>query len=607
MKSSFLKRVWSKFPRISLVTLLFVLSIDYHLEAQTFKIDTAELNTEQKLIFSKIIAPPWVKSFQLIRSDILLADNPKSISIDLPGEIQKITAHQKNLEVNIGKYHFKGSFSINGKPNDANTIELMDDGDGIYGYITVDGGYYSIDLMDKGKSLVTQHDISKYPADNCQDQAKVPIGKKELLEIRTGPNTANCRVKALIIHTQGATNVVNPTTTGNTGIAQTNTGFANGGIAGRCFSAGSYLVNIADPGNFQFGQTDDYINTTVLTNAQINTLRTQYNPDIIVLLANWANPVNLGGGVTANLFGFIATTGFNNPAVPVAVIRAPDAIGGRFTLAHEIAHLFNARHDNDNVAPPGRGFIFNQGGQVRRTIMAALPVGQVRIQFFSDPGSTFNGVAAGTNTNDNSNNINNTLCGIANWTNSYDLSISAPSTATTGQSISVNTNIFVNTYPVTLDWYAGTNSSFQPFVLTQQATAANPNPSYNFTFPNIPSGSFYYVKCIMTPPGGLPTIAKLVSIQKIGIEPIVQNRSNLGQLNIFPNPIKKGAVLSFKVDGDVIKNEYLEILLLNSLGQTVLTMKSLSQNVLKIPTSNLNEGIYYLKTPFDTKKIQIID
>jgi hypothetical protein len=75
-------------------------------------------------------------------------------------------------------------------------------------------------------------------------------------------------------------------------------------------------------------------------------------------------------------------------------------IAGRYTFAHEIGHVQGARHD-DHVANPtyARGYVFTSPGSLNRTIMAVGtgcdPANGCRVQFFSNPDVTFNGIPVG--------------------------------------------------------------------------------------------------------------------------------------------------------------------------------------------------------------------
>jgi hypothetical protein len=95
-----------------------------------------------------------------------------------------------------------------------------------------------------------------------------------------------------------------------------------------------------------------------------------------------------------------------------------DCATGYYSFAHEIGHLQAARHDpaNDPTNSPykyGHGYQYASGGW--RTIMAYdCTSGCARLNYWSNPGKTYNGHAMGTTSrSDNHRVLNNTAATVA--------------------------------------------------------------------------------------------------------------------------------------------------------------------------------------------------
>ncbi len=175
-------------------------------------------------------------------------------------------------------------------------------------------------------------------------------------------------------------------------IAQSNTAFANNGLALLFESAGVFFT--------PQGQATDASSTLVSriqsTNdgwfdAYATTERTNTGADLVSLVVR--DGLNSSGALLcgqAAAIGAVASSGFfvQNQSCTT------------FTFVHEAAHLFGARHDNDPTTRPfryGHGYV-NAGGNFR-TIMAVNSNPQPRIGYFSTIDQTFNGRAMGTSRN----------------------------------------------------------------------------------------------------------------------------------------------------------------------------------------------------------------
>ncbi len=146
------------------------------------------------------------------------------------------------------------------------------------------------------------------------------------------------------------------------------------------------------------------------TNDDIMVLRDDFRADLVIALTNQAY---------GNVFGRVFAIGPNtNAIVGISQIRFSNA--PRFTLAHELAHLFGARHDTDTDGTCEHGFLFQDQNRVdRRTILAASPATVLgpggRELHFSNPEVFINGAASGTANDNNARVLRNAGCTVAGY------------------------------------------------------------------------------------------------------------------------------------------------------------------------------------------------
>lgn len=147
-------------------------------------------------------------------------------------------------------------------------------------------------------------------------------------------------------------------------IAQTNQALLNSNVVpqnARVVLSGSALL----PGFTETERIGDDV-ATYAARSDVQTTRTITQSDLMILLTN--GPYGSYGVVRA--IGPQFATSFG-------IVQTGAATTGRFTFAHEVAHLFGARH-NDHEAIPvyAKGYIFNTGWFIftkrRYTIMALL-------------------------------------------------------------------------------------------------------------------------------------------------------------------------------------------------------------------------------------------
>ncbi len=143
-------------------------------------------------------------------------------------------------------------------------------------------------------------------------------------------------------------------------------------------------------------------------------LRNNAEADIVVLLTNGNYGPYLG-------VAFVGPA----PEAPFAIVQAGAATTGRYTFAHEVAHLFGALHEEAD-SPEGtieHAHSFNTGdflpcifGHKQRTILHTLGPNGSRIQHYSNPSVYFDGKKTGVvGIRENANKLRNTACTVATF------------------------------------------------------------------------------------------------------------------------------------------------------------------------------------------------
>ncbi len=205
----------------------------------------------------------------------------------------------------------------------------------------------------------------------------------------------------------------------NLAIAQTNTALLNSNVDDcelRIELAAIEKLNFTE----SFSIFDDVTrlrdNTTI--NDIVENLRNVHDADIVVLLAG----ENYFDG-----FGIVSDIGPNEEE-PYAVVSTGAATTGRYTFAHEVAHLFGARHEetNDNIGRIEHGHEFKTGnflpcvfGSKQRTIMHTLDEGS-RIQHFSNPSVYYDGTKTGKDgIRENANKLKSTACTVSSFKQTF--------------------------------------------------------------------------------------------------------------------------------------------------------------------------------------------
>lgn len=227
----------------------------------------------------------------------------------------------------------------------------------------------------------------------AQPGQKLPRTPRKTLDLNTGALSLaddGSVIRVLVAYTPAAAAAVaNINDTIALAVTETNQSYLNSGITTRVELAHGYQTAYTESGDIvtdlsRFENTSDGIMD------EAHTLRDQHLADVaLLILSNNGNYCGLASQIMAN-----AATAF-------AAVRASCATG-YYSFAHEIGHLQGARHNIDidpSTLPfaDGHGYCQPNVSFGWRTIMAygCANGDGPRIQYWSNPNNTYQGVAMG--------------------------------------------------------------------------------------------------------------------------------------------------------------------------------------------------------------------
>jgi len=333
----------------------------------------------------------------------------------LTAQVFRVYQGEENTFVWTGKIGENGDF-----------ISLARNEGGTGGMIKYQDRFYSIHPLDSDNSLFIESDLSVHEDLVCGNINQIEAGISASDEC--GPNTCNNPlIDILVVWTDEAVAWLNGL--GNPfiiaiytslGMESVNIAFANSGIESEVrYSSTRYS-------DFNFSTSVDVLLDLVeLTNdSTLNSLRNSFSADLVIMMTNQGYLIS-----GSPVFGAINAIGPNQNAA-FSLIEISSLISPRWTLAHEVAHFFGARHNRSyNVpCPPSspncgddtdicaHAWRFDgMSGNENRTILASLGVSGERILHYSNPDVSFDGSSTGTDDSNNAGHIENSACLISDF------------------------------------------------------------------------------------------------------------------------------------------------------------------------------------------------
>jgi hypothetical protein len=203
----------------------------------------------------------------------------------------------------------------------------------------------------------------------------------------------------------------------NQAISDANSAYANSQINQRMHLVHSAQVSYAETSYDLSSILQNHLTPTSDGNLDtVHTLRNSYNADLVVLLVQKT-------GLTCGV-GWLMDSNFVNIAFApygfsVVNVSSNCQSGSLYTLAHETGHNMGAQHNPEDAGSQG-AYSYSYGHWASdysfRTVMAYdCPSGCTRIQYFSNPNVSYNGLATGTSGRNNARTLNNTASVVAKF------------------------------------------------------------------------------------------------------------------------------------------------------------------------------------------------
>ncbi|WP_367915674.1 M12 family metallo-peptidase [Leadbetterella sp. DM7] len=531
------------------------------------------LSPGQKDMFNKMKANDMYLDATLIRVGSLtelLKDG--SLKVGLPGAGKEYEAKTRRQTIESEtEFTWVGEFTdIEG------SIMLLGDGVGnVFGHLTMGNKAYEIHDLGNEVNLLVRINDAKYTLDECAtDHSKTPV-ELNAPKGRTMTNPYG-QVRVLVLYTPAAyaavPNIINAAMLG---VAQANDALANSGVTNLDLSyAGTQPISFTET---------SYIDIDVgnlSTNSTVQALRNNYGADVVIMLTN--------SSLYGDYFGIVRNIGPSN-AEAYGIVQVTAATG-RYTFAHELAHLFGARHDTDPAAGYAHAHSFYTGSTHRRTVLAALPSGESRILHYSSPGINYSGVATGTSVNDNARQLSEQAATVAAFQiyGPMSASINGPLSGNNLGTYTWTSSVSNGHTPYTYNWQYSTDLvNYYPFSTASSVTAP------------LPFNQNLYLKLTATDVDGRYSTASFTTLNTdacSGCRVTAEGVSGEVKGLVFPNPSKGRATLYYNLRHN---EEKVSLIVTDVSGKVILWKNREKLNAGRqeddLDLSALNEGNYIVK------------
>ncbi len=390
------------------------------------------MNDKEKSIYEKFRSANNVTDFSIIRIDATQLETSRQLSLTY----RNFSTVVDLLEVEKRDH---SNFTWFGTLDDGTGIFCTVLGNKVFSKFYLGNTPYSIVPLSNGYHMLLGFDNSVMDLkcghevglndDNIHENIpKHGHQKKKYDESKSVMMDDNCNLRVLIAFTDDADTAMDMQVIGQGMVDETNLAYMMSGIAFRMELAKTVMVNYNQLntsttttiyGAAINGVQDDLINIRNGTNGfeDIPALRNNYQADVVVLVREGG----LGGSNTFWGQAYGIPTGNQNPTpnnafALVGNTTSTTLIAGRFSFAHEVAHIQGARHDVHNANPTyARGRVFSTTNALDRTIMCVGGGTCIntntgcRVNFFSNPDiTTPGGDTVGAADRDNARRLNET-------------------------------------------------------------------------------------------------------------------------------------------------------------------------------------------------------
>jgi peptidyl-Asp metalloendopeptidase len=347
--------------------------------------------------FATLAAEATTHSAEIVLANAAAVDTDTGtlrLDLDIGGPVrltaERLSSHRNDdgtlvWQGTIAETRYKPQLATDISDDPMNSVMLVRNGNMITGNIRVLGQLYAVRPLFDGRHAIVEVDESKMQPDHDEAAYRELHKNAPALQITGGAPKAQTTIRALVNYTTAARNA-SADIVGliNLAVAESNQGYANSGVEITLQLAGTSLVTYTESSNFSTNLTR-YRTTNDGYMDSIHTQRNSLTADVAVLITN---------GTAACGIGYI-----NSNAASAFTVVARSCATGYYSFAHEIGHNLGANHDPANASgsPYAYGHGYQRPANGWRTIMAYdCTNGCTRINYWSNPNKTYNGVAMGT-------------------------------------------------------------------------------------------------------------------------------------------------------------------------------------------------------------------
>ncbi len=352
-----------------------------------------QLNAEQNVRYQKLVDQEVYSSFHFVTTklDTSNIDSTGKLPIILPSCFGRDLMFQIN-DIQLKdkeNYSVRGNEYLPGRDLEGQDgysyFTILKTSNEFIGHITVEGQSYELYDLTGGLQVICHTDMTKMPWDcNVANE-----DNNSTAVVVPGECTDNV-IKILVLYTPAAeASEPNIQAKAQLAINDLSSTWSDSGVGT------NVQLAACEPINFSSGPSPDNDDLPALKiHATALALRAQYQAEVVVML--------VGSGTYGQTYGAADQLGasINNA---FAVVDVAAATSGRHTFAHEVSHLFDARHQDDATQNNTHGRQFKTGagpngggGTWRYTLMYRGGPLLTRLPRVSNPNDWFLGCATGT-------------------------------------------------------------------------------------------------------------------------------------------------------------------------------------------------------------------
>ena len=325
----------------------------------------------------------------------------------------KITLTLPNMKESVELITFRMEYKTNTDYNwyattkdGSGSVVIMRKGNEYNGHFSFrDNNEYQI-YNENGQHILVKMKSMKANYSECSSKPEKKSEAIEPLKL-SSERTNGCPdpIRVLILWTANAANAdMNINNTVNTCIAQFNNSVYRSNVGGAS-------ITLAGSQQITFGETGIVSDLTQLAinRPDVNSLRDIADADLVVLLTN-GNYGDTRGRIYS--FGLVRPNGY-------AIVQVAATTSGPKTFSHELGHLFDARHHDDNLDNAlsyAHGYRIETGFFQSDMCTLLYRGADYRIENFSNPDVSVSGYSTGTpSANNNARRISETAPTVRNY------------------------------------------------------------------------------------------------------------------------------------------------------------------------------------------------